>query len=232
MTQPQVPLNLAHELPRTFARFTGNNALVKTLSDHQSLPQFVYLWGERYSGKTHLMQALADQLDQDSVAHLLLDAVALADGDVLDQLPGGLSFLLLDDVQALQQVSDGEVALFNVYNRCRAADCHLVVAANCAARSEGWQLPDLRSRLTSGLTLHVEPLSGDDALDCFKQQFEACGIPLDQAVIDYVKNHQNTAFDQLFELFQELASQSLVMKRKVTVPLIKETLAAVKFSPR
>ena len=231
MTQPQVPLNLAHELPQTFARFTGNQALVETLSDHQRLPQFTYLWGVPYSGKTHLMRALAEQVAESSLPHMLLDAAALNDADVLDQLPGGLNYLLLDDVQTLQGVSDGEVALFNVYNRCRSANCRLIVAASCSARSELWQLPDLKSRLTSGLTLHVEPLSGDQALECFKQQFIACGIPLEQAVIEYVKNHQNTAFDQLFELFRQLASQSLVKKRKVTVPLVKETLAGMKLSP-
>lgn len=231
MTQPQVPLNLAHELPQTFASFIGNRSMVETLSDHQRLPQFTYLWGVSYSGKSHLLRALAEQLSEASTPHILLNASALTDTDVLDQLPGGLSYLLLDDVQALQSVSDGEVTLFNLYNACRAVNCRLVVTASCSARAEYWQLPDLRSRLTSGLTLYIEPLSGGEALGCFKQQFITYGIPLDQAVIEYVAKHQNTSFDHLFELFRQLASQSLVMKRRVTVPLVKETLAGMKLSP-
>ena len=68
------------------SRFIGSQSLIDTLADFTRLPQFTYLWGMRHSGKTHLLNALSAELDGDGVAHLMLDASALTDGDVLDQL--------------------------------------------------------------------------------------------------------------------------------------------------
>lgn len=230
MTQPQVPLDMTQSESHTFEGFIGSEGLVESLSSPEKLPQFTYLWGVKHSGKTHLINALAEELAKRGTAHVSLDASMLHDADVFDHLPEGLDFLLLDDVQVLQSHVEGEVALFNVYNWCRDKQCQLVVSAGCSNRSEQWQLPDLRSRLTAGLTLHIEPLKGEHALHCLERQFSLNGIPIDKAVIDYLRTHQNTSFEHLYALFRQVASHSLVLKRKVSVPLIKESLKQLKLS--
>jgi DnaA family protein len=230
MTQPQVPLELWPQGSQSLQNFMGHPTLVEALSEHLTLPQFVYLWGEHCTGKTHVVRAFEQHLSESGHTYLSLDDGMLADLDVLSQLPDGLEFLLVDDGHQLQNITGGEVALFNTYNQCRAVGCRLLITADCSNRSDRWQLPDLRSRLNSGLTFHLDQLTGEAALSCLQQQFRLAGIPLDPAVTEYLRNHQNTRFQHLYRLFRHLASESLVRKRKVTIPLVRETLEQMAIS--
>ncbi len=224
MNQPQLPLPLTKKDTFSFNEFFSNEEVVNALSQYEQLPQFTFMWGAQHSGKSHLIAALAASLDAANEDFLMLDAAMLTDDDLVNNLPAQLSFLLIDDIDVIAGEVNTELSLFNLYNFCLASHCKLVVSSSVPPRSDGWVLPDLKSRLNSGLALSLEVLKGDLALQCIEHQFELSGIPLEPAVIKYLKTTQNTSFANLYQLFVQLSAETLKLKRKLTVPLIKKAL--------
>ncbi len=224
MNQSQLPLPLNKKLSCLFDDFIGNEEVVDALNRFEQLPQFTFLWGVKYSGKSHLMSALDHSLETTNSTYLVLDSSMISDVNLLNNLPNGIECLLINDVDLVARNPDGELALFNLYNYCLAHHCKLVVSSSISARSDEWQLPDLKSRLNSGLVLTLEILKGDLALQCIEQQFELNGIPLEPAVVRYLKTTQNTSYSYLYQLFMRLSTETLKLKRKLTVPLIKKAL--------
>ncbi|MGJ8664670.1 MAG: HdaA/DnaA family protein, partial [Marinicella sp.] len=155
---------------------------------------------------------------------LLLDSLVLKQVDVTSILADDLQFLLLEDVDLLMSDHAGELALFNLFNYCKNNSIKLVVSSLVHPKDNAWQLPDLISRLNSGLTYALEPLNGSDAMTCIAKQFSLNGMTLDKTVIHYLQTHYSSSYPALFRLFLSVSTQSLKLKRKVTVPLIKQAI--------
>lgn len=211
----------------TLADFIGHETVVEALGQPTRLPAFTYIWGCEHTGKSHLLHALAANLEQNNEPHMLLNAQQIGGMDWAAVLPVSIEFLLLDDAGILAGNEAHEIALFNGFNHCRAANIKLILTSHVQARDPQWQLPDLRSRLQSGLGFTLSPLQGDQALQCMQQQFHLNGIKLDPAVMQYVQAHHRSSYPQLYQLFTRLAAASLSLKRKVTVPLVKQVMQGI-----
>ncbi|MGP1679815.1 MAG: DnaA regulatory inactivator Hda, partial [Burkholderiales bacterium] len=99
---------------------------------------FVYLWGEPGSGRTHLLRGLAQAAGGRKALYLC-------------GVTGGSSaqdkVIAMDDVQLL--AAGDQIALFDLYNRVRAAGGALVASGDAAPAQLALR-EDLRSRLAWG----------------------------------------------------------------------------------
>lgn len=230
MTQPQVPLQLNTKGTCQFEDFIGSKEVVDSLLHYQHLPLLTYLWGSAFAGKSFLLSALCNHLQKNNQKVALVAAMNILDHGLIEYLLTDYDFLLVEDISQLSGNLAYETALFNLYNACQSQKVKLVVTAECSQRDALWQLPDLRSRLSSGLVLSLEVLKGDDALLCIKQLFSQSGMPLEDAVINYLKTTQNTSLSNLYPLFKQLTIDTLKLKRKVTIPMIKQALLNIQES--
>ncbi len=230
MNQTQVPLQFSHKDTYKFSDFIGSAEVVRSLINYQNLPPFTYLWGPRFAGKTFLTLALLEHLKSDGYGVVVVDALKILDQELVEHLLDTVDFLLVEDVCQLNANMTNETALFNLYNACTARQKKLLVTATLPQRSDDWQLPDLKSRLNSGLILSLDVLKGDDAVECIRKQFATHGMPMDEAVINYLKTTQNTSLANLYPLFERLSLNSLKLKRKVTIPMIKDVIADIQQS--
>lgn len=224
MNQQQVTLPFSQQTEKSFTQFMGNEAVTKVLSQPESMPGFIYLKGDKFSGKTHVLQSFENELNANETVCFTVDSMQLTEYDLSQILPARTSHLLVDDIHTLAGNASAELALFNLFNHCKSKNIKLMVTAAIHAKSSAWQLPDLISRLNSGLSLKLELLKGQAALQCFVQQFELNGIPLDVAVIQYLQTHHSSDFATLYQLFLTVSAESLKLKRKVTVPLVKQII--------
>ncbi|KAA3649096.1 MAG: hypothetical protein DWP95_02270 [Proteobacteria bacterium] len=225
MTKPQIPLQLQVPDSVTFADFMAHDEVVASLQNFSELAGFCYLWGPSKSGKSHLLSAYSHHRQHQGEAGVLFSAKVLLDTDISDVLQPQWSFILLDDVQLTAGHNLGERHLFNAFNSCRANRIPLLVASQISPRNTQWQLPDLRSRLQSGLTLELAVLKGNQAMMLLKRQFKHYGIPTDEAVIRYIAGHHATDYTSLDTLLKKLSALSLRDKRKLTVPFVKHVIA-------
>jgi DnaA family protein len=122
----------------------------------------VYLCGPSGSGKSHLLRALTQALQEAG------RSVAQVGDSDLETLESGAmlpSVVVIDDVQHLSPA--GQAALFRLFHRLRDDDVRLLVAgdvppAGLAVRD------DARTRLAAGLVLQLRLLSDEEKVEALR----------------------------------------------------------------
>ena len=182
--------------------------------------RFIYVWGAVGSGKTHLLQALVAALRRAGVASAY--HAAAPDTEVPPEL-GGCAAVAIDDVDRLGD--PGQIALFNLYNALREND-GMLIAAGSVAPAQLALRPDLVSRLAWGLVYEVHALTDAEKACALADRAEARGFTLQPDVSQYLLTHARRDMPALLATLDALDRYSLEAKRPVTVPLLRELLAA------
>jgi DnaA-homolog protein len=167
------------------------------------------LWGETGSGKTHLLRASEASYT---------DAMGNPD---LDNVEEGQALHAVDNVEALSIA--GQIALFNLFNRLRAAGGRLLTAAS----QPPLQLTlreDLRTRLGSGLIYRLRPLTDSEKIDALSTQATARGLRLPPDALPYLLARAPRDMRSLTAFLAALDRYSLEHKRAITLPLLREVL--------
>lgn len=217
----QLPLAMRLNDSATFENFfaSGNAAAVHALQ--ASSHPFIYLWGVSGTGKTHLLQA-ACHLAGSGSAYLPLGE----EGIVPEMLEGmeQLTLLCLDNVETVAGDVAWETALFHLYNGMRDLNHRLIVAASMSPAALPLQLPDLKSRLSWGISYQLEELSDRDKVLAMQERAHRRGMHLSTEVAEYLLKRFPRDMVSLFELIERLDEGSLAAQRKITIPFVRELL--------
>lgn len=223
----QIPLSVSLRDDARFQNFvaTGNEL------PHASLQaaakgageQFTYIWGAAGVGITHLLQAACHEAEPAgrTAAYLPLEELEQMGAGILE----GMEFLdlvCIDQLQAVAGQREWEESLFHFFNRIREQGNTLIIAANASPRQLPIQLPDLQSRLTWGMTFHIQPLDDDTKVKALQMRASARGLEFSDEVARYLLHHASRDMTDLTQLVETLDQASLSAKRKVTIPFIKE----------
>jgi DnaA family protein len=218
----QLTLSLKLRDDATFANFfVGENGpLLECLRDPQ-VP-FFYLWGAKGVGKTHVLQASC---------HLARSMyLSLAERDILPMniFDGfeNLHLLCLDDIEAAMGDAAWEEALFHCYNRARDNHVKVIVASSRPPKLLACGLPDLQSRLLSGVSFEMKALSDADLLSALLMRAKNRGIFLGEDVAQFLLRHYPRNMQDLYNILNKLDNASLEAKRKITIPFVKQVLQA------
>jgi DnaA-homolog protein len=172
----------------------------------------IYVWGEALAGKTHLLKAFASATAPRHGHYL-----AARDFRAID----ATGILALDDLERLPEPL--QVDLFNAFNE--QAFTTLVVAASSAPRDVPIRR-DLATRLATGLTYRVTPLSDEEKRAALMAHAHARGFALADEVATYLLTHSRRDMGSLMAALDSLDRYSLETGRPVTVPLLKEASQA------
>jgi DnaA-homolog protein len=208
--------------------FWGDNLqLKKELDAALSLTgeRFIYLWGPAGSGKSHLLQACCQQLGpHEPSIYLPLETLKTWDPAILSELEPHRLFCI-DELDAIAGLPAFEEALFHLYNRIRDEDkTTLIIAGETPPKHNQILLPDLKSRLSSGLVMHVQELSDADKAHTLSLAAHRRGFELPQPVAQFLVNRSARNMHDLQTLLDCLDHASLAAQRKITIPFIKATL--------
>jgi DnaA-homolog protein len=213
----QLSLELAPPPAATFENFfpARNAATVAQLrAAARGEERFLYLWGPRGSGKTHLLRAFA-------AAGAGRGAVYAAPGQ---PLPAAATVLACDDVHLLDLV--GQLALFDLFNRLRGSGGTLLTAGDRPPP----ELPlrdDLRSRLGAGVVVRAEALSDEEKSAALAEHAGRRGLRLEPQWLDYIQSRAQRDMGTQMAIIDTLDRLSLQRKRAVTLPLLREVLQLV-----
>ncbi len=218
----QLPLSFQAPEYAVFESFIAadNQQLLHSLQDDSE--QLIYLWGETGAGKSHLLQAVTQHyLERNKTAFY----IPLADNqDLTPQMLDGLEVMdlvCLDELDTLCGNTQWEEALFHLFNRMRDSGSRLVLAASNSAVNLTIQLPDLRSRLSWGLTYQLKPLDDKGKAEALQQRASQRGLSMNEEVTAYILKHSSRSMHQLMALLDKLDYASLAEQRKLTIPFIK-----------
>ena len=217
----QLLLEISPDFTPTLDNFVaGRNAeVLQVLNESAAGAQserFIYLWGEPSSGKTHLLHAFVE-----AVSLRGLKSVYVQCGVVLPDDLEGYDAVALDDVGRLG--GEGQVALFNLYNRLREARGRLLTSGPCAPAQLPMR-PDVVTRLGWGLVYQIHGLSDDEKAQALHAHAASRGFRLGAGVAEYLLRHWRRDLPSLLGALDALDRYSLETKRPITVPLLRETL--------
>lgn len=185
---------------------------------------FVYLWGNKGIGKSHLLQAACHALSpHQSTLYLPLTSLKNWDPAVLTDLEL-YDLFCIDDISAIAGMPAFEEALFHLYNRIRDNQKLLIVADTAQPRHSNIKLPDLRSRLSSGLIIQIKELSDPDKIETLSLEARRRGFELPHSVAQFLVNRSARNMHDLYLLLDRLDEASLALQRKITIPFIKTIL--------
>lgn len=225
MAYQQIPLNLRLRAEATFDNFiaVGNESIVHNL--RQAGEQYIYLWGEQASGKTHLLQALCHQfwLENKSAAYIPLLDDEISEPEILLGLES-MELVCLDDLQAISGKANWETAVFNLYNALREEGGRLLVSATTAPNLIGLQLADLTSRLNWGVVFQIMCLQDEAKVTVLQGRAEQLGLTLSREVADYLLKRSPRDMASLFALLNQLDTASLTAQRRLTIPFVRQYL--------
>ena len=184
------------------------------------------IYGEKGSGKSFIMQAICNELSSSEKQFAFIPMKkALNIGVEIFQNLDSLDTVCIDDLQLILANQEWETALFNLINECQQSNCSLILSlGSTQSVEESIVLPDLLSRIKrmEFIVLHaVQDELFSQAIVFVAQQLE---IKIDNAELEFLLKHQTRIFSLLVENIITLDKQAASLKRKITIPLIKETL--------
>lgn len=183
---------------------------------------FIYLWGKEDAGKTHLLKAVCNQAEALAKSHYYLDLSKATDPTVLSVIKSDV--VCIDNLQAVVGQPEWEENLFHLFNRIREQQGLLVFSALSGPTHLGVVLPDLLSRLSWGLTYHLQSLQDDEKLLAFKLRARQRGMDLPDEVARYLLHRSPRKLSGLFALLDVLDEASLKEQRKLTIPFVRQAL--------
>jgi DnaA family protein len=223
----QLPLEFRHKEVKTFENFIigENQLLINSLKDFLADKQqsLFLIWGHEKSGKSHLLNALHTQLQDHHLSSVYFKQDILDERDQLQLIPL-FDHVMIDDIDQIAEKDQSEENLFQWINEIRQSHKKLILTSNAPINSITWGLPDLKSRLQSAQSHQITPLDRNDLLILFTREAEIRGLKLDQKAIQYIEKNcpMNPGF--LMSLLMQLDNITLVKKKSVTVPLIRQLL--------
>lgn len=219
----QLALDIALPQDVNFDNFCwqGQELLCQALHDESE--RFVYLYGKPGLGKSHILQALTTESAKPS-CYLPLSEVKAYGVDALEGLDQ-LDLICIDDLDQIAGDSVFEETLFHLYNRVRdSGDKRLIMSASVPINQLAIALPDLRSRLQWGFVYQLIMLPDEALLPVLMAKAKEKGMNLESNVAQFLMTHFSRDMHDLMQGLDALDKASLLEKRKLTIPFIKQVL--------
>ena len=230
-------LSLPVQLPddETFDSFVrGDNGLVvehllaltDSIADNDK-GFLSFISGETGCGKSHLLYSVCHRAQVHNLSHIYVGLKQFK--ELSQQVLVGLEniqIVCLDDVHHVLDDEHWQHALFDLINRVReVGTCHLVISANAGPKSLSVSLPDLKSRLTWGVSFQLQSLSDEQRVEALISRADRRGLTMSDEVARFLLNHLKRDMPSLMTILDELDDSSLKEKRKLTIPFIKTVLS-------
>lgn len=226
----QLPLQFEFQSTQNFSAFySGSNEEIVTNLQQIFITQEqqIFLWGAASSGKSHLLQATCQNANDSNKTsfYFSLDAKTLPPPTILDGLDN-IDLVCFDNIDQIIENTEWEQAFFNFFNLHRDNNKHLVLSASCPPRYIGLQLPDLKTRMSWGLTLKLNPLSDEQRLHALIYKANVLGFEIPTHVGKFLMTHYTSDLPSIWKLLNRIEIATLAAQRKITIPFLKQIMAS------
>ena len=201
-----------------------NKQLLFLLKD-EVLKEDLLIYGAKDSGKTYLLQALCNQFNNQGKSSFFLpmrQAIELS-VDILDSLEN-IELVCIDGIESLVGNKAWEIGLFNLINRSFNSNNRLIFTSANNIDGMNFELKDLDSRLRKIQSHELHSLADDDILYALKHIANLRCIELGSKEAQYLLTYADRNISDLVKILESLDQLSMEMKRKITIPLIKEVI--------
>ncbi len=226
----QIPLPLSFDKRFSFTNYIADNAsfIVQHLTElfDETGESLIGLYGGCDSGKTHLLNGCAHYARDSKIPFHLFDAQQLVQANAknFSEFPEG-SVIGVDNLDLLAGNRDWEEQFYQLINRVKNGELRLIFTLSRMPRDTGFRLPDLKSRLMWGLLITLQQVNDQQLASILQKRAKLLGLKISEDALSYLLNHFSRKLSDQMELLYRLDHISLSSQRKITIPLIKETLS-------
>lgn len=226
----QLSLAIALDDQATFDNFYAPNGTPQHMATfllQDEGRKYAYLFGAEGSGLSHLLQAVCQQRVRGADSGAVYLPMAEVQKYRAEQVLEGLEhtpMVCLDDIDLVAYRPEWQEPLFHFFNRCRDAGARLIVSAHLAPDELDVQLPDLLSRLKSGVTLQLNDYRDADRRRLLQYRANRRGIYLPDEVALFMLHRLPRDTGLLMDALEKLDRASLQEQRRLTMPFVKSVL--------
>ncbi|NVN93490.1 MAG: DnaA regulatory inactivator Hda [Desulfuromonadales bacterium] len=205
----------------------GNAAALRfarRISDAAESERLLYLHGPSGSGKTHLLKAIALAMATDgSSPPPYFSCRESFSAETLISLFDGASALVVDDLQLMPDDTDIRAALWQLFNDFHETGRPVALAGQPPPRELPYLDDHLVSRLLWGLVARVDASDDSSRRMILKKIADDRQVRVSDDVVDYILATTSREVGELISFFESIYRFSLTDKRRITLPLARET---------
>lgn len=201
-----------------------NSLLISLLKDN-TFSDDLFIYGARESGKTFLLQAMCNFYNSNKKSSLYIPLKNALDYgvDIFEALEE-LDLICLDGIEEIITEIEWEKAIFNLINKSLLSGSRLILTSSKDLNSLNFVLPDLESRIRKIQSFELMPIEDKDIFDALIYISKLTSINLGDKEAKYLVTYSNRNITNLVHILESLDQLSMEMKRKITIPLIKEVI--------
>ena len=201
-----------------------NSHLLSLLKDSDFLDD-LFIYGTKESGKTFLLQAMCNSYSSVSKLSLYipLKKVMNYGVEIFESLEN-IDLICIDGIEEVISKIEWEKAIFNLINKALISETRLILTSSKDLKSLNFSLPDLESRIRKIQSYELYPINDKDILDALKYISKLTSINLGDKEAKYLVTYSQRNISNLVNILESLDQLSMEMKRKITIPLIKEVI--------
>ena len=201
-----------------------NSHLISLLKDN-TFSDDLFIYGARESGKTFLLQAMCNFCSSNKQSSLYIPLKKALDYgvDIFEALED-IDLICLDGIEEIITEIEWEKAIFNLINKSLLSGSRLILTSSKDLNSFNFALPDLESRIRKIQSFELIPIEDKDIFDALIYISKLTSINLGEKEAKYLVTYSNRNITNLVHILESLDQLSMEMKRKITIPLIKEVI--------
>ncbi len=196
----------------------------------------LFLYGSTGIGKTHLLQAIGNQIKQatpsktvlylqaDKFINQFIDSAKNNTTSEFINFYNLIDVLLIDDVQFFAGKDKSQEVFFNIFNHLHNNGKQIVITSDRAPKDIEGIEERLLSRLKWGLMAEMTLPDYETRHTILEKKMYADGVILPKDVVEYVAYNINTTIRDLEGAMIALLAQASLVKRDIDIDLAKKII--------
>lgn len=194
------------------------------------------LYGGVGLGKTHLVQAIGNEIKQslsekfvlyvssEYFTNQFIEAVKNNNVQEFTNFYLQVDILILDDVQFLSGKEKTQEIFFHIFNHLHQSGKQIIMTSDCPPRDLRGLQERLLSRFKWGLTADLQQPDFETRLAIIKRKMQSDGIYIPENVIEYLAYSVDTNIRELEGVLISLIAHASLTRREIDLELAKQTL--------
>lgn len=196
-------------------------------------PLFIY--GDVGLGKTHLMQAIGNQLarrgsvkmhyvSSEQFMNELINAIRFDKTHTFKNKYRNVELLLIDDIQFLADKERTQEEFFHTFNTLYESQRQIVLTSDCPPREITTLEERLRSRFEWGLIADIQPPDLETKVAILRKKAGSEGVILPDDVALFIASHTKSSIRELEGALIRVIAYASVQQRELDLDLARSSL--------
>ena len=174
---------------------------------------FVNIYGEKYSGKTHLTNIFLKKfkgikIKANSFENKNLNEIKIYENIILDNFDQNID----------------EYLIYSLFNIIDQDNKYLIINSLTPINEMNFKLDDLKSRTKNCLVAKIDKPDDELMFALILKNFSDRQIAIDKKLINFIIKRVDRSYDKIFEFIYKIDEISLKKKKSIDFKIIKEAL--------